>query len=147
MVTFTTDHKASWNSVFSLPWNIWWSILYKHAVFLLFVIQLNHISFSDWDYVLCFVFHLIIPMKSEVWTTSHCLALGHKLRVHAVSFTPLYSASFQRTKHKKIISSLKWNIKVKARICCHDSLCDSFTCQWILDSRLWHHIMQTVLAS
>ena len=31
------------------------------------------------------VFYLIITIKSEIWITSHCLVLGHKIMVCAVS--------------------------------------------------------------
>ena len=44
--------------------------------------QFTHFSCDDWEniYILC----LIIIIKSEVWTITHCLALGHETIVSAV---------------------------------------------------------------
>ena len=44
--------------------------------------QFTHSPCDDWDniYILC----LIIIIKSEVWTTTHCLGLGHETMVCAV---------------------------------------------------------------
>ena len=44
--------------------------------------QFTHFSCDDWEniYILC----LTIIIKSEVWTISHCLGLGHKTMVSAV---------------------------------------------------------------
>ena len=44
--------------------------------------QSTHFSCDDWEniYILC----LIIIIKSEVWTITHCLGLGHETMVSAV---------------------------------------------------------------
>ena len=44
--------------------------------------QLTHFLSDDWEniYILC----LIIIIKSEVWTITHCLGLGHETMVCAV---------------------------------------------------------------
>ena len=44
--------------------------------------QFTHFSCDDWEniYILC----LIIINKSEVWTITHCLGLGHETMVSAV---------------------------------------------------------------
>ena len=41
--------------------------------------QFTHFSCDDWD-ILC----LIIIIKSEVWTITHCFGLGHETMVSAV---------------------------------------------------------------
>ena len=45
-------------------------------------LQFTHFSSDDWEniYILC----LIIIIKSEVWTITHCLGLGHETMVSAV---------------------------------------------------------------
>ena len=46
------------------------------------VLQFTHSLCDDWEniYILCF----IIIIKSEVWTITHCLGLGHETMVSVV---------------------------------------------------------------
>ena len=47
--------------------------------------QFTHFPCDDWEniYILC----LIVIIKSEVWTITHCLGLGHETMVCAVSLS------------------------------------------------------------
>ena len=45
--------------------------------------QSTHFRCDDWEYILC----LIIIIKSEVWTITHCLGLSHETLVWAVSLS------------------------------------------------------------
>ena len=60
--------------------------------------QFTHFLCDDWEniYLLC----LIIIIKSEVWTLTHCLGLGHKTMVCAVCLSILlFSYLIRMTQH------------------------------------------------
>ena len=52
--------------------------------------QFTHFLCDDWDNILC----LIIIIKSEVWTITHCLVLGHETMVSAVCLSILLSLGY-----------------------------------------------------
>ena len=46
--------------------------------------QFTHFCCDDWDNIYIYILCLIIIIKSEVWTISHCLGLDHETMVSAV---------------------------------------------------------------
>ena len=79
----------------SIPWRhcgVLWIKLHELNVFSLpiFFVMIERI------YILC----LIIIIKSEVWTITHCLGLGHETMVCAVHPSPKVMADFFRHKNQ-----------------------------------------------
>ena len=64
-------------SLSSLCKNIW-----RHWTYVCFQFTLS--SCDDWENIYIYILCLIIIIKSEVWTITHCLGLGHETMVCAV---------------------------------------------------------------
>ena len=58
-----------------------WSIIQNVG---LCVFMFTHLSCDDWENIYIYILCLIIIIKSEVWTITHCLGLGHETMVSAV---------------------------------------------------------------
>ena len=58
--------------------------------------QFTDFSCDGWEniYIYIYIFCLIIIIKSEVWTSTHCLGLGHETMVSAVCLSIFFWIQF-----------------------------------------------------